>query len=145
MLIEITIDWLDSGILYTEILVFAGYQGKYYLWSVFRRKDSETSDREIRIEQTEENSTKQPVPNPSIGSEQAQTKMENEEISLEGDEPEASLCHLTDEDVGTDGCGRDEELINGCLDLFPMQVENIAFLKMGNGKKGVDLELGLGL
>jgi hypothetical protein len=130
------------------MLTSAGYQDKYYLWGVFKRKDSGKNTVEIRMPETSENSTEQAVHSSPVQSEEVRTERVNKEISLEENEPQESLCALkgTGGDREMDnGLGLDEEL-NGCLELFPTHVENIALrLSIGDGKKGVDLELGLGL
>lgn len=122
-------------ILLIDILACAGYQDKYYLWGVFKRKDSDKNTAEIRMPETNENSTKQTVYNSPIKSEEVERERDDEEMSLEGDQPQEM-----DNDQETN------KELNGCLELFPTRVENIALkVNTGDGKKGVDLELVLGL
>lgn len=135
-------------ILLIDILACAGYQDKYYLWGVFKRKNSHTNTGDITMPQTNENSLKKTAHNALIRYGGVQIEKVNKEMVLEGDEPPESLIHLTDEDgikeMGNDW-GQDEELTE-CLELFPTQVENIGLrLKMGDGKKGVDVDLCLGV
>ncbi|XP_078154809.1 PHD finger-containing protein 1-like [Carex rostrata] len=123
------------------------YQDKYYLWGVFKRKNSNTNTGDITMPQTNENSLKKTAHNALIRY-GVQIEKVNKEMVLEGDEPPGSLIHLTDEDgikeTGNDR-GEDEEFTE-CLELFPTQVENIGLrLKVGDGKKGVDVDLCLGM
>lgn len=98
--------------------------------------------------QTNENSLKKTAHNALIRYGGVQIEKVNKEMVLEGDEPPESLIHLTDED-GTKEMGNDwgeDEEFTECLELFPTQVENIGLrLKMGDGKKGVDVDLCLGV
>ena len=130
----------------------AGYKDKYYLWGVFKRKDSDNkniSETSIIPEANEKKCTKQADHNSPIKSYKEMPLDNNKEEQHEN----TLLCTLTDMNGDREmmdynnNLEADEELLDGCLELFPTHVENIALrlLSTGDEKKGVDLELGLSL
>ncbi|KAJ4795583.1 RING/FYVE/PHD zinc finger superfamily protein [Rhynchospora pubera] len=146
LMLKVALDEAEMLVLPSVLLPdnYHRFQDKYYLWGVCKRKDSDANAGEvIGIQNTNENSTKQVVPIPLIESEEFQRDMGNEAMHLDGDELQESLCPRDeggDEEM-SGHCGKD-----GCLELFPMQVEDIALrLKMGDGEMDVDLDLGLRL
>jgi hypothetical protein len=71
------------------MLTCLGYQDKYYLWGLFKCKDSGKSTVEIRKPETNENSTEQTVHSSPVKSEEVRSDRVNKEISLE----ERELVH----------------------------------------------------
>ncbi|KAJ3671395.1 hypothetical protein LUZ60_007474 [Juncus effusus] len=127
------------------------FEDKFYLWGTYKSRKPVPSkpaankqDQHVTTNHTAISS--QPLNTKTTEPEWCETCDKNQEKNREEEENESS--HLTDES------NDDLELADSAnkksrgneLDLFPVQVENIALRsKLGEGKRRLDLELGLSL